>query len=209
MKVLEYLLREVRLLKVRLLKVRLLKVRLLKARLPRTTRHRDKLDDMSNSAPLSRRPRGSGDEWVYGPEGQKYWGKFGAAGLLVHHPERGVLLQLRAEWSHFGGTWGLPGGGRHENETGVAAAIREAGEEAGVPPALLRIESETILDLGFWSYTTVVARAIEPFEPVIGDAESAALDWFSLDAVSELALHPGFAASWPGLRAQLKRSEGS
>jgi ADP-ribose pyrophosphatase YjhB (NUDIX family) len=36
---------------------------------------------------------------------------FGAAGVLVwNRTTDSVLLQLRAEWSHHGGTWGIPGG---------------------------------------------------------------------------------------------------
>lgn len=152
---------------------------------------------------LARRPLGSGDEWVTGPDGQRFWGKHGSAGLLAHHAERGVLLQLRASWSHFGGTWGLPGGARHEDETAVMAALREANEEAGVPAGALAIEFSSTVDLGFWSYTTVVAQAREYFEPQIGDAESADLRWVPVDEVELLPLHPGFAASWPGLRDDL------
>ena len=66
----------------------------------------------------------SGDAWVEGPNGERFWGRFGAAGLLVHDARRGVLLQHRADWSHFGGTWGLPGGARHEGETAVEGALR-------------------------------------------------------------------------------------
>src|SRR5688500_4178798 len=51
----------------------------------------------------------SGDSWVEGPDGERYWGRFGAAGLLVVSPAFEVLLQHRAAWSHFGGTWGMPG----------------------------------------------------------------------------------------------------
>ncbi len=147
--------------------------------------------------------RDSGDAWVYSPDGRKYWGRFGAAGLLVHHPDRGVLLQHRAVWSHFGDTWGLPGGARHENETALDAALREAREEAGVPADLVILKFTSRLDLGFWSYTTVVVEATEVFEPVISDLESIALRWVPADAVDLLALHPGFAASWPALRARL------
>ncbi len=146
---------------------------------------------------------GSGDGWVYGPDGRKFWGRFGAAGLLVHHAELGVLLQHRAVWSHFGDTWGLPGGARHEHESAIQAAIREAWEEAGVPADVLRLRFTSVLDLGFWSYTTVVVRAVKAFEPVIGDPESIALRWVLPTAVEELQLHPGFAASWPGLMARL------
>lgn len=140
---------------------------------------------------------------MYAPDGRKFWGRFGAAGLLVHHAGSGVLLQHRAVWSHFGDTWGLPGGARHEHETAVQAALREAQEEAGVPGALLEVQFSSVLDLGFWSYTTVVAQAVERFEPVISDPESIELRWVELAAVDTLPLHPGFAESWPALRHRL------
>ncbi|WP_104128443.1 NUDIX domain-containing protein [Cryobacterium sp. Y57] len=147
--------------------------------------------------------RDSGDAWVHAPDGRKFWGRFGAAGLLVHHPRLGVLLQHRALWSHFGDTWGLPGGARHENETAINAALREAREEAGVPAHLVEVKFTSLLDLGFWSYTTVVVEATEEFVPVISDQESIALRWVSADTVDLLALHPGFAVSWPALRGRL------
>ena len=152
---------------------------------------------------LPRRPMEVGDEWVFGPSGEKFWGRFGAAGLLVWHRELGVLLQLRAEWSHFGGTWGLPGGARKQHESAVDAAVREAGEEASVPRDALTVLRESVLDLGYWSYTTVVAEATVAFEPVIADAESLALRWVSLNRVDELPLHPGFGTAWPELRSVL------
>ncbi|MBC7443292.1 MAG: NUDIX hydrolase [Ramlibacter sp.] len=145
----------------------------------------------------------NGDSWVYGPDGSKFWGLYGAAGLLVHHLELGVLLQHRALWSHQGDTWGLPGGARHQHETALEAALREAGEEAGVPASLVTVQFSSVLDLGFWSYTTVVVRAEARFDPVISDQESIALRWVPTDRVADLPLHPGFAASWPALQARL------
>lgn len=138
-----------------------------------------------------------------GPDGQRFWGRFGAAGLLVHDLRRGVLLQHRADWSHFGGTWGLPGGARHADETAVEGALREAAEEAAVPPEAVRVLFESVLDLGYWSYTTVVAQAVRPFEPHMADVESIELRWVAVHEVGVLPLHPGFAASWPQLRARL------
>lgn len=145
----------------------------------------------------------SGDAWVEGPDGARYWGRFGAAGLLILSPEREVLLQHRVEWSHFGGTWGIPGGARHEHESAVDAAVREAGEEAGVPAGLVEVRFTSVLDLGYWSYTTVVAAASRRFEPVIADPESLELRWTPIPAVAELPLHPRFAEAWPGLSSQL------
>jgi len=140
---------------------------------------------------------------VEGPDGQRFWGRFGAAGLLVHDLRRGILLQHRADWSHFGGTWGLPGGARHAGESAVDGALREAAEEAAVPPDAVHVLFESVLDLGFWSYTTVVGQAVRPFEPHMADVESIELRWVPVDEVNALPLHPGFAASWPQLRARL------
>ena len=155
---------------------------------------------------LQRRPLGSGDEWVVGPDGRRFWGAFGAAGLLVAREEAGVLLQHRAEWSHFGGTWGLPGGARHQGESARDGAVREATEEAGVPPEVVHPSFLSLLDLGWWTYSTVVARADSAFPPVIGDAESIEVRWVPVDEVAALPLHPGFAASWPVLRTDLFRN---
>ena len=147
--------------------------------------------------------RDPGDAWVYGPNGEKFWGRYGAAGLLVWNRSAGVLLQHRVEWSHHGGTWGLPGGARKKGESALMGALREANEEAGVPASMVQELFTTVFDVGYWSYTTVVVEAAEFFEPVIGDAESLELRWVPLSLVSELPLHPGFGASWPALRDRL------
>ena len=147
--------------------------------------------------------RDPGDAWVVSPEGVQYWGRFGAAGLLVWHPTAGILLQHRALWSHNGGTWALPGGARRLGESALEGALREAKEEAGVPAELVDVLFESVVDLGFWSYTTVVVHAREVFEPIMGDAESIALAWVPVDAVTSYDLHPGFARSWPELQRRL------
>jgi 8-oxo-dGTP pyrophosphatase MutT (NUDIX family) len=147
--------------------------------------------------------RDPGDAWVESPDGRRYWGRFGAAGLLAHDPRRGVLLQHRVGWSHFGGTWGIPGGAIQQGETAVDGALREAAEESGAPRASLSLLRTSVLDLGVWSYTTVLAAVREPFEPVIADAESLELRWVPLDEIEAMPLHPGFGGSWPALRAML------
>src|SRR6201995_1732091 len=108
-----------------------------------------------------------------------YWGRHGAAGLLLRAPRPdgtpAVLLQHRAPWSHQGGTWGLPGGARDSHETPEQAAVREAHEEDGVPSAQLsgRAAEITATASGTqWTYTTVIADASELL-PAVPNHESA------------------------------------
>lgn len=136
-------------------------------------------------------------------DGQRYWGRYGAAGLLAHDAARGVLLQHRVSWSDHGGTWGIPGGALHEHESAVDGARRESLEEAGAPVAATSPMFCHVLDRGGWRYTTVVAEVTTPFEPSITDAESHALAWAPVDTVADYPLHPAFSASWPLLRPLL------
>ncbi len=136
--------------------------------------------------------------------GERYWGRFGAAGLLAYDPQRGVLLQHRVTWSHHGDTWALPGGARHLGESARAGALREAQEEAGVPDGAVRARVESVLDLDVWTYTTLIGDVTTPFEPVISDPESRALAWVPPGEVTDLPLHPGFAGSWQRLRQLLE-----
>lgn len=140
-------------------------------------------------------------------DGTRYWGRYGAAGLLVRAPlpggEAGVLLQHRALWTNQGGTWGLPGGARDSHETPAVAAIREAGEEAGLRAEDLRIRSVRVTTRAEngWTYTTVLADAAEPLS-TRANRESVELLWVPESAVARRRLHPGFALSWPHLRAE-------
>jgi 8-oxo-dGTP pyrophosphatase MutT (NUDIX family) len=123
--------------------------------------------------------------------------------LLAVDAQRGVLLQHRVSWSHFGDTWALPGGARHEGESACDGALREAAEEAGVPGAAVQPRVLSVFDLGYWSYTTVVGDVVVPFEPTISDPESRELAWVPVEQITQYPLHPGFAASWQKLRGLL------
>ena len=152
---------------------------------------------------------GDGDGWVVSDSGAHYWGRYGAAGLLLRAPgpdgTPAVLLQHRAVWSHQGGTWGLPGGARDSHETPEQTAVREAHEEAGLPADLLAVRATVVTaevsGIGGtrWSYTTVVADAAELLRTV-PNRESAEMRWVAESEVANLRLHPGFAASWQRLR---------
>lgn len=144
--------------------------------------------------------RDEGDAWVVASDGNRYWGKFGAAGLLAVDPMRGILMQHRVSWSDHGGTWGIPGGAINAGEEAIPAAIREAQEEAGVPQGAVSPQYTHVIDRGGWTYTTVIAEVLHEFDPLITDAESVALEWIPLDEVTDLPLHPGFAAAWAGLK---------
>ncbi|WP_375390099.1 NUDIX domain-containing protein [uncultured Amnibacterium sp.] len=148
-------------------------------------------------------PRDPADGWVELPDGRRFWGRAGAAGLLVVDPAGAVLLQHRVGWSHFGGTWGLPGGARHVGETSLAGALREAHEETGIDVAALRPRFAVRLDLGVWTYTTVAVAAPQALPVSVTDRESTALEWVPADRVTARELHPGFGAAWPQLQRRL------
>ena len=156
--------------------------------------------------PYPERVHGDGDGWVMSDNGAAFWGRHGAAGLLLRAPRpdgsAAVLLQHRAPWSHQGGTWGLPGGARDSHETVEQAAVREAHEEAGLHAEQLTVRTSVVTATAsgsHWTYTTVIADASELLETV-PNRESAELRWVAEDEVADLPLHPGFAASWERLR---------
>jgi 8-oxo-dGTP diphosphatase len=152
---------------------------------------------------------GDGDGWVVSDNGAHFWGRHGAAGLLLRAPRPdgtpAVLLQHRAVWSHQGGTWSLPGGARDSHETAEETAVREAREEAGLTADRLSVRGTVVTSevagIGgmAWTYTTVVADAGELLQTV-PNRESAELRWVGEDEVAQLPLHPAFAASWQRLR---------
>ena len=152
--------------------------------------------------------RGDGDGWVFDADGSRYWGRHGAAGLLLftlgEANQTLILLQHRAVWSHQGGTWALPGGARDSHESAVDTAVREADEEAGIADAVLTVHSEAVTHRApsGWTYTTVIAEVAAPLVTT-ANGESVELRWVSADQVDHLPLHPAFGASWPDLRDRL------
>lgn len=144
---------------------------------------------------------GDGNGWVRCARGHRHWGRFGACGLLLTDAAATrVVLQHRAAGTHEGDTWAVPGGARDSNEDYVDAALREAAEEAGVPPAQVSPIGWRHVDHGGWSYTTVVARAVGAVDVRAVNWESEQVRWYPVDHVAGLPLHPGFAAAWPHLR---------
>ena len=146
-------------------------------------------------------------------------GAAGGAGLEAVGAAGGgieVLLQLRAVWTHQGGTWGLPGGAIAEGEDAWQAALRECEEEAGIPAPLLVPGGRHVQTHPDWTYTTLAAQA--PWGPewdrlVPADRESDALAWVALEvddggrwaAPSDRDLLPALGAVWPELAPLLPR----
>ncbi|GAA5160335.1 NUDIX hydrolase [Amycolatopsis dongchuanensis] len=146
-----------------------------------------------------------GDGFVECLGGHRHWGRFGAAGLLLADPERGVLLQHRAWWTHHGDTWALPGGALNSSEDPWQAATREAEEETGIPRDAVRPLSSWTVDHGGWTYTTVLAQTVRPVPEMVLNGESNELRWVAPEDVADYPLHRDFASAWPVLHPELGR----
>ncbi len=148
--------------------------------------------------------RRSGDGFVHLPDGRVFWGRFGAAGLLLGHDDGTGLQLLLARRSHQvhrgGGTWAMPGGAIDLGEDALSAARREFTEEIGPLPErlqLLAIHEEVVVP-GVWSYHSCLALVDE--RRAYGDDltwENDAVAWVGLDELATLPLFGPFAATLP------------
>lgn len=142
-------------------------------------------------------PRRAADGFVDCACGDKHWGRNGAAGLLLwRHGDSGieVLLQLRAGWSHLGGTWSTPGGAIDWNESPLDGGLREFSEETGIPANFVIIDGSHSLTHPDWFYTTFVGHFAHDAgsPPLVGNSESERLSWTAWKSVPDLELIPAF-----------------
>ena len=111
-----------------------------------------------------------------------------------------VLLQLRAAWTHGGGTWAIPGGALDSHEDPITAAVREAWEEVGIDVEAITVKDVYRDDHINWNYFTVIAHVSGDVIVSEGNYESEDIEWVALDAVDSYPLHPGMRGTWPHLR---------
>jgi 8-oxo-dGTP pyrophosphatase MutT (NUDIX family) len=146
-----------------------------------------------------------GDQFVHCGLGHRHWGKFGAAGLLVHH-DGAVLLQQRSALSIGAETWGLFGGAGDRDEAPVTTALREAAEESTLDIAAVRVRGVLREDHGGWHYDTVVGDLPAPQDVRPRDWESKDARWVPADEVADMDLFGPFAVTWPRVRAAMRRT---
>jgi|GEM_PF-54904 len=168
---------------------------------PLTRRGSEFLDD---TRPF--RPQQESDGFVFcGHCKQRHWGLAGAAGLALFRRYEGrpqVLLQLRAPWSHNGGTWSIPGGALRWDETRQQGALREFAEETGIGAEHIAITTSYVIDHQDWKYTTFTARCLDDVAPTPNN-ESQELRWFDVDDIPTGVpgtLHRQFAEGWQTVR---------
>jgi ADP-ribose pyrophosphatase YjhB (NUDIX family) len=142
--------------------------------------------------------QGDGDGWVRCAQGHTHWGKFGAAGVMIRQDRR-TVLQHRAQWTHEGGTWAVPGGASDSDEDIVTTAFREADEEADIDPTWLRPIGAWVADHDGWAYSTIVAAPVGTLRISSANPESEDMRWWDDDLISAMPLHTGFAQAWEQL----------
>ena len=173
-----------------------------------------------------------GDGYFWSSSGNRFWGRYGAAGTLVRYrdPDTGeyrYLLGKRATWiSAGGGKWGIPGGAHKDleaSEEPTTTAFAELKEELGVDlggttddpvdgPGIVSEFHFSDLDPD-WSYDTFIVDVDKSLanSATISDSETSEIGFFTLDEIKEMAdngeLHPAFASSIDDIIDLAKGSE--
>lgn len=113
-------------------------------------------------------------------------------------------MQLRAEWTHGGRVWGIPGGARDSHETAIESALREMSEELSIHPDHVQVVHDNMwADHDDWSYHTVIAVTSREIEFQVNE-EAELAEWIELQKVSNLELHPGFASNWEDILSAIE-----
>ena len=154
----------------------------------------------------------SGEGYYFAKSGKRYWGRYGAAGVLLRRvKEDGTLEYLLAKRSANisagGGKWAWPGGA-HKDEKHAHSpqltAYEELKEELGIyPEGIDPIATHTNFVEPDWWYETMIVDVTNNSSLTdslkISDDENSDLGWFTEDDIRELKennmLHPAVASS--------------
>jgi 8-oxo-dGTP pyrophosphatase MutT (NUDIX family) len=144
--------------------------------------------------------------WVTCECGRRHFGPYGAAGLVLRDGAARLLMTRRSEFVHFPRTWSFPGGALEAGESSIDAALREIGEELGVPAAAVSVVSTVPgTDHGVWRYVYVLADLLPQWTDMRLrlNFESEAVEWVAPADMASLPLHPDLATDLPALHAAL------
>ncbi|MCU0296962.1 MAG: NUDIX hydrolase [Candidatus Nanopelagicales bacterium] len=161
---------------------------------------------------------GAGDGYFYTSSGQRLWGRYGAAGVMIRSRNADgvpvyLLAKRSASISGGGGTWAVPGGAIDRDETPGDGAKRELAEEVGDVPGHLNYkvvaEDRNELEDG-WAYTTVLAEVDKPFNVEAKDWETVkgGWGWFTEGQIKQMTLHPAMRDRMNVLWALWKQHKG-
>lgn len=157
----------------------------------------------------------SGDGYVYGPKGEKFWGKFGSSGLLVRHVDKDgnesfLLARRGPALSSNVGKYSTVGGSLHKNETPEQGASREAQEEIGISSehlaSIKKVGEHVYTHPSGAKYTNLLGHTSgkrPEFDPKKFDFETDAAVWVPRSQLEKMAkdgdLVPALAQELPNL----------
>ena len=110
-----------------------------------------------------------------------------AAGTVIHHPDRGILLLWRHRFVTDTWGWELPAGGADPGESLEAAAVREAIEEAGWRPIdpRLMLTYHPINGAVDQTFAVFFAPDAEEVGAPTDPSEAERIEWVPVDRVRE------------------------
>lgn len=174
--------------------------------------HAEKAKETGQPVTVPMGRNGSGDGYIYFPDGTRRWGVYGAAGILMRHvdargTERFFLAKRGEHLSGGAGTWAVPGGALDQGETPLDGAMREFREEIKVGDVEVSVVGEhrdAVHEA--WAYTTVAVDVPARFSPPNKlDWETAETGWFTRNQVKKLPKHPGLDSAWDTITALYPR----
>jgi 8-oxo-dGTP pyrophosphatase MutT (NUDIX family) len=154
----------------------------------------------------SKNPGARGDEWLSTASGNRVWGKYGAAGLMLRHVdpvtgEERFLMAQRGPKISNPGKWQLPGGAIESLEQPAEGATRETLEELGFKASDLaaarvhgvheyKVDGVIGAPGGKWQYSSFAATVPTMLKPDLSTAaaraETSDAKWMTRAEIEQL-----------------------